>query len=842
MLDIQSSFGARLRAVRVSAGLSQLELAERSGLSVRTIGNLERGSARWPYPDSVRRLADALGLDGVARSEFIAAAGRRLAADSSGGEDGPATGAACREDAGPVVPRQLPAAAFGFVGRREQLAALTRLLQLPGGTAVITAIGGTAGVGKTALAVQWAHQFAAEFPDGQLFVNLRGFDPSGTPVPPAAAVRVLLEALHVPADRLPQTVEAQLGLYRSMLAGKRMLLVLDNARDAAQVRPLLPGSPTCRVIVTSRNLLTGLTAVEAAHPLLLGVLTAAEAHQLLERRLGDARLAAEPRAAAQIIESCARLPLALCIIAARAAIQPGMSLAEIVSDVTAGQNLDAFADAKDPAADVRAVLSWSYRQLDPAAARAFRLAGLHPGPDFDRYAAAALTGTTAGQAERTLGALARACLAQPAGQGRYGLHDLLRSYARELSADESPGDKQAALTRLLDYYLYTASAAADLLFPARQYRHPQILPPGTPVPGIKSEEAARAWLDIQRPSLVAAVTYAAENGWPSHVARLSAVLFDYLLIGAHYPEATTVHGSAWRAARMTGDRAAVGNALNNLSAVDFRLGRYQQAISHLMQSVTAYEEAGDQTRRANALSNLGFVEFHAGKCQQAVRHLEESLAIIRGADDPVGKASVLANLGFAALRQGRYREATDSLHEALALFQETGDRNGTAHALSNLGEAHLRQGLYPEATSRLEDALALCREIGDRTNEADILTVLGLAELSQQHTQQATSHLEEALALCQQTHDMSVQAAALNGLGEVLYATGHPEEARAQHTAALAAAARVGEKYEQARAHRGLARTYQAGGEAVKARRHNREALTRYTELGSPEADQIDDY
>ena len=300
-------FAARLRGCRRAARLSQQELAERSGLTVRTISNLERGQTRWPYRDSLYRLADALELRDEARAEFIAAAGRRL--DRTGPDEG--------DGRGRNVPRHLPAPVLAFAGREAELAALSRLLNEPGGTTVITAIAGTAGVGKTALAVHWAHQAAAEFPDGQLFVNLRGFDPSGTPVTSAQAVRVLLDMLQIPADRIPETLEGQLGLYRSLLAGKRMLVVLDNAHDVAQVRPLLPGSPTCRAIVSSRNQLTGLAAIEAASPLPLDVLTGTEAHQLLEQRLGAGRLAADPGATAQVIASCAHLPLALSIIAAR---------------------------------------------------------------------------------------------------------------------------------------------------------------------------------------------------------------------------------------------------------------------------------------------------------------------------------------------------------------------------------------------------------------------------------------------------------------------------------------------------------------------------------------------
>jgi tetratricopeptide (TPR) repeat protein len=632
-------------------------------------------------------------------------------------------------------------------------------------------------------------------------------------------------------------VEAQLGLYRSLLAGKRMLVILDNAHDAAQVRPLLPGSPACRVIVTSRNLLAGLAAVEAAQPLLLGVLTSAEAGQLLERRLGAARLAAQPGAVAQIIESCACLPLALSIVAARASMRPDQSLAQIAAEVAA-QNLDAFADEADPAADVRAVLSWSYRQLNDITAAAFRLSGLAPGPDFDRYAVAALTGSSAGQAKRTLDTLARACMAHPAGPDRYGMHDLLRSYARELAASDTTAHNRIALTRLLDYYLHTASVAVDLLFPARRYRHPQIPAAGTPIPEFESKVAARAWLDTHLPSLVAVAAHAADGGWSGHAIRLSAVLFDYLLKGAYHWDALTVHGHARRAAISAGDREAEGSALNSLGAAYFRLGQYAAAISHLTQAVTAYHEAGEQVRRANVLSNLGFVEFHQGRCGEAIRHIEEGLSVLRTSEDRVGEACARNNLGFAALRQGRYEQATGYLNEALALFTGTGYRHGTAHALSNLGEAALRQGHYQQATNYLREALALCRQIEDRSNEADMLILLGIADLRQGLHEQATIHLEEALALCQQTNDRSAQAAALNGLGEVLFATSRTADARRRHAAALDAASHAGEKYEQARAHAGLARVLQASGDSGKARYHNGEAVAGFAELGAPEADQ----
>jgi transcriptional regulator with XRE-family HTH domain len=421
-MDDGAGFGNRLRARRRSSALSQQELAERSGLSIRAISNLESGRTRWPYPNSVGRLADALTLRDNERAEFTAAAQRRLAY-----EPDPAR---LREGHG-YIPRLLPAPVSAFTGRATELKTLSHMLSDPDGTPLVTTVTGTAGVGKTALAVHWAHQAAGEFPDGQLSINLRGTGPSALPLTSLDAVRLLLGVQGIPARQLPDPAEAQLGLYHSMLAGKRMLIILDNARDAAQIRPLLPGSPTCRVIVTSRNQLPGLTAIEAARPLTVPTLTDAEARQLLASRLGPAAIAAHPAAVAQLIGSCAGLPLALCIVAARAELRPDLSLAILAADLAKQPVLDTFTGMADPATDIRASFSWSYQQLDDLAARTFRLAGLHPGASIEPAAIAALARVTPALARRALETLARASLLQTRGHELYSMNTLLRAYALE---------------------------------------------------------------------------------------------------------------------------------------------------------------------------------------------------------------------------------------------------------------------------------------------------------------------------------------------------------------------------------------------------------------------------
>ena len=360
------------------------------------------------------------------------------------------------------LPRELPAAVPHFTGRAGALAVLTELLDRPefSATVVISAINGTAGVGKTALAVHWAHQVSQRFPDGQLYVNLRGYDPSGAPLLSADAVRGFLDALGVPAAQIPAAPQAQAGLYRSLLSGRRMLILLDNARDVAQVRPLLPGSAGCLVLVTSRSQLTGLVAADGARVLTVDVLTDAEALALLGRRLGPERVAAEPAAAAELIMLCARLPLALNIAAARAAARPKHSLAAVAAALRGERGrLDAF-DTGDHASSARTVFSWSYRSLSQPAARMFRLLGLHPGPDITEAAAASLAGVAAEAAHRSLAELTAAHLVTEQVPGRFSFHDLLRAYAAEqLGSSDSPPERHAALGRMLDYYLHTAQAA-----------------------------------------------------------------------------------------------------------------------------------------------------------------------------------------------------------------------------------------------------------------------------------------------------------------------------------------------------------------------------------------------
>jgi DNA-binding SARP family transcriptional activator len=741
-----------------------------------------------------------------------------------------------REQAAAPVPRQLPYPPGTFTGRGAELAALDGLLA--DGSRSLCAITGTAGVGKTALAVHWAHHVAQRFPDGQLYADLRGYDP-GQPVRAADALAGFLRALGVAGQDIPAEPDERSARYRSLLAGRRMLVLLDNVGEAEQVRPLLPGTPGCVAVVTSRDALAGLIARDGATRLELDLLSPEEASSLLRALIGE-RAEADPAATAALAERCCRLPLALRVAAELAAVRPATPLAALVSELTDRQRrLDLLAADGDPRTAVRAVFSWSCRNLDPGTVRTFRLAGLHPGPDLDAYAAAALTGSTVEQAGAVLDRLARAHLIQVRAPGRYGMHDLLRGYARELAVrDDGAGGQREALTCLFDYYLGAVAAATDTLLPVA-LPGPGTAPAAAPVPPLADPVAARAWLDAERDCLVAVTVHTAANGWPGHTTQLAAALSRHLNIGGYIPEAMTIHTCARQAARETGDLAAEADALKALGVAVIRQGRCGEAIGHLQQALDLYRQAGDRLGEGRALNDLGGLHWRQSSYPQAYDYLSQGLALYRETGYRNGEANSLSNLGVVDERLGRHPRAAGLHRRALALFSQLGDRNGQARALANLGVVELRLGRHQQAAGHLRQALDLYRETGDRNGEASALVTLGIVEVRRSRFQQAADHLEQAVSVFRTTGDLAGEAEALNGLGELALATGQPGHAGTQYAAALGMAVRAGDVYQQARAHQGLGDAGRAAGDRHQARPHWREALTLYTSLGTPEADDV---
>ncbi len=830
----------RLAGLRLQAAELEIDAELRLGQSWPVIAPLERLVAAHPLREHLRALL-MLALYRAGPAEALAAYqhARRVLIDELGVEPGaelrdlhrqilgavPAAAPAARRAARPdgagqgrLVPRELPASVPQFAGRAAELAELTAMLEQatagPPGTLVISAIAGMGGVGKTALATQWAHQVADRFPDGQLHVNLRGYDP-GPPVPAAGALAGFLRSLGVAERDIPAGTADRAARYRSLLAGRRVLIVIDNAADAEQVRPLLPGSPSCVTVVTSRDALAGLVARDGARRLDLGLLPPAEATWLLLALIGE-RVTAEPAAAAELARHCGWLPLALRVAAERAAAAPGVPLAEISSELAAQRDrLDLLDAAGDRLTAVRAVFSWSLRHLDEETARGFRLLGLHPGAVFDAYAAAALTGVPLRQARALLGRLARAHLVQPAGSGRHGMHDLLRAYAADRAAStDSERDRAAALTRLFDHYLATAAVAASTLFRADPDQPP--LRPGGLVAPAGSPEEALAWLDAQRSTLVAVAGHAADHGWPGHAIGLAATIFRYPDVGC-FAEATAIHQHARRAAARAGDRAAEAAALTMLGSADAAQGRLTRAIGHLEQALALCRADGDRLGEARALGGLGIAEFCRGRYPRSGACHRQALAIYLASGDRTGKARELHHLGVIELRQARFEPAAGYLLRSLALFRDAGLRSGEATVLCSLGELRLRQGQYARASAQLRHALRLGREIGSRQCQASALACLGSCELRQGRGRRAIGRFRQSLDLHRAAGNYSGQAEALNGLGEALLAVRRAGQARDRHAAALALAIRCGDRREQARARTGLASASQASANQASA-------------------------
>ncbi len=800
------------------------------------------------FDQTRRQLADELGAD--PGPELQSLHQRILRSDRS-----LATPESLNLRSGPA-PRQLPPDVSSFTGRAQELAVLDRLLggrtgnpdavgTGPGAgdggvpAVVISAVSGTAGVGKTALAVRWAHRVADRFPDGQLYVNLRGYDPA-QPMPAADALAGFLRALGVAGPDIPAELDERAARYRSMLAGRRMLVVLDNASVADQVRPLLPGTPGCSAVVTSRDTLAGLVARDGARRLDLDLLPHADAVSLLQALIG-ARAEDDPEAAAALAAQCARLPLALRLAAEVAAARPAVSLADVVSELADRQRrLDLLDAGGDSHTAVRAVFSWSYRQLDADTARGFRLLGLHPGPDLDAYATAALTGAAVSQARQLLDRLTRAHLIGSASPGRHDMHDLLRDYARDLDAvlDGEEG-LRSALTRLFDFYLYATATAMDTLFPAEQSRRPPIPPQASPAPPVTDPGAARAWLDAERVCLVAAATHMATSGWPGHAIRLSATLFRYLDIGGHVPEALIIYNHARQAALHTGDRAAEAKALTSLGNVAIRQGRDHEAASYYREALPLCRETGDRAGEARALHNLGLTHLELGDYPQASDHFQAALVMYRAIRDRVGEARTLGNLGAVHASEGRLDEAASLQMRALDVLREIGDRVGEASTLNRLGVTERQRRHFPEATAHLQQALIVCREIGDRFAEADAITYLGDVEFRQGSYQLAAANIHRALGMYREFGSKSGETRALNVLGDVLLASGLPDQARSQYTAALSLSAPASDPEEQARAHDGLAASHYAGGDLGQAQYHWEQALAIYTDIGAVEAQEV---
>jgi tetratricopeptide (TPR) repeat protein len=754
---------------------------------VRAIADIERGRTRKPYPSSVRSLVRALGLPEATGTDLVAryraGNGTGQGGTGQGGTGQGGTGQAgtgqvdpvhagagqagdadeAAEGAGGVtVPRQLPTRVPHFAGRAGELAQLDGVLdaaasdQAVGATGVvISAIGGTAGVGKTALALHWAHRVAHRFPDGQLYANLRGFDAgNGRPADPGDVLRGFLDALGVHPERLPADTDGLAALYRSVLAGRRMLVLLDNAADAAQVRPLLPASPQCLVIVTSRRELAALAAREGARLLQLDVLSEQEANELLVARLGKDRAAAEPWAVTELASLCARLPLALSVVVARAAAAPKLPLSSLAAELTElGGRLDAL-DAGDPAGNVRTVLSLSYRHLPETAARMFRLLGLHPGPDISAAAAASLAGVPVAQARVALRDLTRASLLMEVVPGRFAFHDLLRAYAAEQAT--SPEGIASTTRRMLDHYLHAAHQAHRVLYPGRELIDLDACAGGVTPETFGGKASALAWLEDEYQVLLKVTDLAARTGFDAHAWRLPVVLWTFQMVCGHWHDGTRLHRLALDAARRRGDLSGQARTQRGLGSFAMSLGAFEEAHECLAAAQSTFRELGDDLGLARTDVILSQTFEFQGRFAEALAVMGDALRLSESvpgdSNMALVRASALNGSAWNSVQLGDLSEARAFCVKAIELCQAIGYSPGEAGTWDTLGVVLQRLGSHPEAVGCFLRAVTLDREMGNRYDLAMALAHLGETYASTGDLRGAREAWDESLRILRTLH------------------------------------------------------------------------------------------
>jgi DNA-binding SARP family transcriptional activator/tetratricopeptide (TPR) repeat protein len=788
------------------------------------------------YQDARRVLVVELGIE--PGPELRGLHERILTGDTALTAPTPASAPAPAEPA-PVVPRQLPARARSFTGRQAELGVLSALIERAGqaaqdgGTVVISAIDGMAGIGKTALAVHAAHRLASMFPDGQMFIDLHGYTEGHQPRTPADALDWLLRSLGVPAQRIPQDAEGRAALYRQQLAGTRTLVVLDNAASEAQVRPLLPGSARCLVLVTSRRHLKGL---DDAHILSLDVLPPADAIALLRVVAGPERVTADDPVLAEIAGLCGHLPLALRIAAALLRYRPAWTpeyLASLLRDER--HRISALSDGER---DLGAVFDMSYRSLTLASQNLFRGLGLAPGPDVDAYAAAALAATGPVVAARLLEDLTDHNLLIQQAPGRYRLHDLIRLHARALADSDLLPDRDRALDRLLDYYQHTAGRADALIA-----RRPPPSPAGTPpahAPALAEPETALAWLRTERPNLIAALHYAAGHAYHERLIALDAGLDTLLRTDGPWPQAIVSHTAAATAARALGDYSSHADALMRLGNVRGFTGDFPSAVRDLEQALRLYRELGNRLGQADALTRLGDVRILTGDFPDADRDLREALRLSNDLGEQPGQAHALIRLGKLKRLTGDFPGAVRDLERALHLYQELGYHLGQATALSRLGDVRILTGDFPGAARDQEMALRLYRDVGDQMGEGSALALLGQVRLLAGDHHGAARQLESAVDLFRRIGARGNEAWALNHYAAVITATGDHPHAQAIYQDALRLARETRQPDDEALALEGIGDYHLRAGDIEAGIVHLNQALEIFRRLTmKPDADRI---
>lgn len=842
--------------LRLLTGEEPLHEALHARLMLALAASGQQAAALGLFAEVRGRLDEELG---VAPGADITAAHLRILRDD------PASAPSSRPTAHSPVPAQLPADVAGFAGRSEYLERLDDLLREDlDGAVVISAIAGTAGVGKTALAVHWAHRVRDHFSDGQLYINLRGYA-ARAPMRTLEALTRFLHALGVPAERTPIDEDEAGDLYRTMVADRKMLVVLDNAVQAEQVRPLLPGSPGCLVLVTSRDRLTPLVAKEGAHRIVVDVLNPDEARALLVRMIGGERTRAEPDAVAELAKACAHLPLALRIVAANLASLPHTRLRNYTDELQRRGRLSELVVEGDDAGAVRAAFDLSYDALRPEARQAFRLLGLVPGPDFTAEVAAALVGGDVTEARKLLDKLAAAHLVHEHAAGRYLFHDLLREYAADRADSENGNDQmRLATVRLYDYYLSTTAAATGLLYP-HVLRIPLDSASAPPQPTAPTTEAAAIdWLDAELPNLVAATT-ACPAALASYSWRLVDSLRGYFLMRGHGAEGMTMCRVALGAAKQERNIQAEASANDILGLIHYNRSDYAEAVGHNSRALALNRRIGNSVGEATSLHNLGRVYSQLGKPTEASRYYEHALTINRRIGNRHGEATNLNYVGVAWLSRGRPDRAiahhTQALEisrvidwplldvvafnglglahwaigrldkavhyhsKSLAASRRIGHQVGEANSLLCLAEANCDAGRYEEAFAQAEGCIIQSRQLGERRHEVGCLDVMATVRERQGYRDVAIGLYTEALHIARKIGFGFGETSVLIGLSDVMRSSGRLTQALAHGENALAVLRGSGMRLLEGRALTALAHTHLDLGDIDQARVHAERAL-----------------
>lgn len=645
------------------------------------------------------------------------------------------------------VPRQLPLAVRDFVGRAEQLAALDALLSTAhaAGAVVISAVDGLPGVGKTALAVYWAHQVQDRFPDGTLHANLRGYGP-GDPAGPGEVLDGFLRAMNVQPERIPIGVEARAGLYRSFLAGRRMLIVLDNAASADQVRSLLPGTAGCVVVVTSRDSLTGLVIGEGAIRVTLSPMPTPEAVELVGGAIGRTLVGEEVDAVHTLAQLCDRLPLALRIAGSHIATRPRLRIADMVGDMVDDRaRLDVLSRSWDAATGVRTVFGWSYQLLTAEQARLFRRLGLHPGPELSPHAAAAAAGLTLSAARRLLDELAEVHLIDVSARDRYRLHDLLRAYAVDRAEHDDPAeDRDRALHALLDWYASTAAVADRVAYPAYMHRlRDRYSPPVV----MTARAEAITWLADERANVVAAIRHAAQQNLTDRVILLVHAIETCLYHQAYWDDLFEVCALGIAAARLSDDRASQAWFLNRTGWACLQVGDWEDAVGDLHRALVLAQDLGDRYLEAYARNDLGTGSLRRQRYREALDYLRPAQSLSQGTDGGRQEAFVLCNISAALTGLGHHDQALTHAERSLRLRWQAGDREGEVFTRNQLAQVWQALGDHDKAIEVCEGALDIPREYVYLPDVAAALDTLGFSLRQAGDTRGAEACWLEALEI-----------------------------------------------------------------------------------------------